>query len=222
VTRSSLPFAVALAASAGLLLAACGGGGSDSSDKIQPSATAAPTTTAPAPTTTPAQAAGPSAPTFDLPSDMKIEFSGFTSSDTTQKAVLQDATYAATAVVETEAQGNLKESANMKRFFTGEHGAALADQMIAYARTGKVASGSIRYYQPKVTVNKEADSVTVAFCEDQRKAYDKDVKTGKVNVTSPSLKSFNAWTYVMAKASSGEWQVFNYNWVHGAEQCHIG
>jgi hypothetical protein len=219
VTRSSLPIAVALAASAGLLLTACGGGGSDGSDQIQPSVTAAPTTVAASTAPPPTKPAGRAAPHFELPSDVTIDFSGFTDDDTTQKTVLQDATYAATAVVETEVLGRPKETPNFKRYFTGMHGAELADQLISYGKAGKVATGAFRYYRPQVTVNKAADSVTVAFCEDQSKAYDKDVKTGKVNVTTPSLDSFSSWTYVMSKGSSGEWQVFDYKWVQGVKKC---
>lgn len=220
MTRSSLPVAAVTAATAVLLLAACGGG-SNGSDKIDASDSPTASATASATTASPTRAAGPGAPSFDLPSDMKIDFSGFTSSDATDKVVLQDATYAATAVVEMEALGKLKETPNLKRYFTGPDGAALADQMISYAKSGKVATGTIRYYGPKITVNKAAGSVNVAFCEDQSKAYDKDAKTGKVTVTKPSLQSFNSWTYVMGKAASGEWQVFHYSWVHGVKKCQV-
>lgn len=221
VIRSTLPVAVALAASAALLLTACGGGGSDSSDTIQSAATdtASSTTTTASPSPTAAE--GPAAPDFALPSDVKIDFVAFTSTDPTEKAVLRDATYAATAVVETEALGKPQETPNLKRYFTGVHGAELADQLISYGKSGKVATGTFRYYQPKVTVNKQANSVTVAFCEDQRKAYDKDVKTGKVNVTAPTLNSFNSWTYVMDKGATGEWKVFNYSWIHGVKKCQV-
>ncbi|MFC4030140.1 hypothetical protein ACFO3J_01485 [Streptomyces polygonati] len=219
MTRSSLPIAVALAASAGLLLTACGGGGSDGSDPIQPSVTSAPATAAASTAPPPTTPAGPAAPHFALPSDVTIDFSAFTGSDTSQKSILQDATYAATAVVETEALGHPTETPNFKRFFTGVHGAELADQLISYGKAGKVATGAFRYYAPQVTVNKAADSVTVAFCEDQSKAYDKDLKTGKVNVTTPSLNSFSLWTYVMSKGSTGDWQVFDYKWVQGVEKC---
>ncbi|WP_435172526.1 hypothetical protein [Actinacidiphila sp. bgisy145] len=216
MTRSSLPVAAVTAAA--LLLAACGGG-STSSDKANSSDSPTGSASATATTASPTQAAGPTAPKFDLPSDIKVNFDGFDSSDPTNKAVLLDATYAATSVVEMEALGKLAETPNLKRFFTGDHGAALADQMISYARTGKVATGTIRYYGPKVTVNKAAGSVNVFFCEDQSKAYDKDAKTGKVTVTEPSLRSYNSWTYVMSKASSGEWQVVDYSWVHGVKKC---
>jgi hypothetical protein len=214
VTRSSLPAAAVTAAASVLLLAACGGG---SGNSASPTGSASATAT----TASPTQAPGPDAPKFAIPSDMKIDFSGFTSSDPTNKAVLLDATYAATSVVEMEALGKLAETPNLKRFFTGDHGAALADQMISYAKTGKVATGAIRYYEPKVTVDKTAGSVNVFFCEDQSKAYDKDAKTGKVTVTKPSPQSYNSWTYVMSKASSGEWQVFDYSWVHGVRKCQV-
>ena len=100
MTRSALPLAVTV--SAALLLTACGGGTSKDSAKPHPPQTPSTSVTSASPTAT--QAAGPGAPTFALPSGVKVDFSGFDGTGT-NKAVLQDATYAATAVVETEALG---------------------------------------------------------------------------------------------------------------------
>jgi hypothetical protein len=212
--------AVALAASAGLLLTACGGGGSDSSDKISTSAPPATTTTAAPTTAPPTQAEGPNAPKFNLPSDITTDFRGFTSSDPKKQAILTDAQYAATAVLEFEAKIYTKETPNFKRFWTGEHGAEFADSIISQGKDGSVITGSYPYYSPVVKTF-STGNVSVQYCEDQRKAYAKDSKTGKVTVTQPSLSDFRSWTLLMTKSSSGDWTVYNHSWIQGAKQCQI-
>lgn len=219
MTRTTLPIAVALAASAGLLLTACGGGGSGSSDKISSSAPS--TTTPPATTASPTQAAGPNAPKFDLPPDIKISFTGFDTPGSKWKDVLRDTRYVATTVLEAESQIRTSETPNVKRYFDGASGAEFADSVIAYGKTGNVATGTYRYYEPQVTDNAAAHTVTVSYCEDQRKAYDKNARTGKVHVTTPSLQDFRAWTLLMARNSAGDWQVYHYNWTQGAKKCQI-
>ncbi|MFF7158748.1 hypothetical protein [Streptomyces sp. NPDC008139] len=221
MTRSSLPIAVALAASAGLLLTACGGGGSDSSDKIQPTETV--TTAAPSATTaSPTQAAGPNAPKFDLPSDVKVDFKGFDDSDPTKKAVLTDATYAAQAVLEIEVKAHSKVTPNFSRFWTGDRGAAFADSLLAQIKGKGGITGTYHYYNPVVkTLANGGGNLSVAYCEDQRKAYSKDSTTGQAKMTTPSATDFRQWTLLMTKSSSGEWTVFDHQWLKGAKQCQV-
>ncbi|MEV6013037.1 hypothetical protein AB0M29_40525 [Streptomyces sp. NPDC051976] len=220
MTRTTLPAAVALAASTALLLTACGGGGSDSSDKIQSSATSTTATSTPTTTGSPTQAAGPGAPKFDLPSGITTDFKGFESSDPKKQAILTDAKYAALSILEFEAKVYAKETPNFKRFWTGERGAAFADSIIAQGKGGSVITGAYPYYKPVVKTI-QGGNVSVQYCEDQRKAYAKDSKTGKVTVTKPSLSDFRSWTLLMTKSSSGEWTVFNHSWVQGAKQCQV-
>jgi len=61
----------------------------------------------------------------------------------------------------------------------------------------------------------------VKVCEDQRKGYAKDSKTGAVSVTTPSLNDFEQWTLMMTKSTSGEWQVFRSDWVQGVKSCQL-
>ncbi|SEO37407.1 hypothetical protein [Actinacidiphila rubida] len=218
MTRTSLPLAVALAASAGLLLSACGGGGSNS-DKIQSSATTP--TSAPATTASPTQAASPNAPKFDLPPDIIIDFKGFDSTDPKWKDPLRDAQYVATAILEAQSKIRTSETPNVKRYFNGLQGAKFADSVIAYGKSGNVATGTYHYYKPSVKDNGAGGTVTVTYCEDQRKAYDKNAKTGKVHVTTPSLSDFRAWNFGMAKDAAGDWQVYQYKWLQGAQQCQV-
>jgi hypothetical protein len=206
--------------SGGLLLAACGGGGgSDSSDPIHP-ATTAPASAPPATTPAQTQAAGPKAPTFDIPSDITIDFKGFDAVAASNRDVVRDARYAITALLEAEATVHAKETPNFKRYWTGVPGATYADTIIARGRQGKIVTGTYRYYAPSVAKNPEGMPV-VSYCEDQRKAYAKNAHTGKVTVTTPSLSDFRAWSLIMTKDSAGDWQVANYNWQQGAKKCQV-
>jgi hypothetical protein len=217
--RSTLSVSAALAMSADLLLAACGGGGSGSTHEIQPSPTGT-THTTPSASSTPPGASAFAAPVFDLPSDITVEFRGFYSSDPKKRAVLKDATYAAKAVLEFEAKTYKKETPNFKRFWTGLHGAQYADSIISQGKDGSVITGLYPYYNP-VVKSIGGGNVSVRYCEDQRKAYSKDARTGRVMVTTPSLSDFRLWTLLMAKGPAGEWQVFNHTWIKGAKQCEI-
>lgn len=218
VTRTTLPAAVALAASTALLLTACGGGGPDSSDKVHSSAVGTPD--APTTSASSTRSAEPGAPKFDLPPDVRIEFAGFDAGGAKDKDVMRDAGYAITALLEAEATVHAEETPNFKRYWTGAPGATYADTIIARGRQGKVITGTYRYYSPRVTANAQGAQV-VSYCEDQRKAYAKDARTGKVTVTTPSLSDFRSWSLVMSRNSTGGWQVANYTWHQGARNCQV-
>ncbi|MEV6013036.1 hypothetical protein AB0M29_40520 [Streptomyces sp. NPDC051976] len=218
MTRTTLPAAVVFAASTALLLTGCGGGSSDSPDRAQSSAIGTPGT--PTTSATSTRSAEPGAPTFDLPPDVRIEFAGFDAGGGKDKDVMRDAGYAITALLEAEATVHATETANFKRYWTGLSGATYADTIIARGRQGKVITGTYRYYSPRVTPNAQGAQV-VSYCEDQRKAYAKDARTGRVRVTTPSLSDFRSWSLVMSRNSAGGWQVANYTWHQGARNCQV-
>jgi len=147
-----------------------------------------------------------------------MKFEGFDSTDPTKKALLTDATYAATAIIEFEAKTYTTETANFKRFWTGAKGAEYADSIISQGKDGNVITGTYHYYQP-VTTALATGNVSVNYCEDQREGYLKDPSTGKVFVTTPSLNDFRLWTLDMTKGAAGDWQVYGYKWVKGAKSC---
>ncbi|MFJ5614121.1 hypothetical protein ACIQCJ_32680 [Streptomyces sp. NPDC093221] len=214
MTRSSLPIAVALAASAGLLLTACGGGGSDSSDKIQPSGTV--TTAAPTATTaSPTQAAN--APTFDLPSDAKAEFTGFDASDGAKKDVLRDVKNAILTIQEAEALGK-GNTPNIKRYFMPIQAATLSDMAIAYRKSGYTITGTVKDYRPTVKFD-ASDRAQVTYCEDQSHAYDKLISTGEVQRSTPSVKDYSLWRMGLVKNEAGDWRVADYSQQKGVSKC---
>ncbi|MDF9813829.1 hypothetical protein [Streptomyces sp. SPB162] len=217
MTRSTLPIAAALTLATALALTACGGE-DKASDKIPGVPTTAPTTPAATPSATATEAG---APKFVLPPDIKIQIDGFEDADATKKAVLRDTGYAITAILEAESKIIVKETPNFKRYFTGLQGAQFADTIIEQARSGNVITGTYHYYQSNVKIL-GTGVASVAYCEDQRKGFDKVAKTGKVNTTTPSLQDFRQWTMTMSKNASGDWQVLRYTWALGAKKCQIG
>jgi hypothetical protein len=123
-------------------------------------------------------------------------------------------------VLELEAKTHTEVTPNFARFFTGDRGASYADSLLSQGRGGGVITGTYRYYQPLVKTL-QGGNLQVQYCEDQRKAYAKDAKTGKVHVTTPSVLDFRQWTLLMAKSPSGEWHVFDHTWLEGAKQCVV-
>jgi len=160
------------------------------------------------------------APVFDLPSDITTKFEGFDSTDPTKKAVLLDATYAAQAVLEMEAKQYTKVTPNFSRFFTGSFGAEFADTVLSQNADGSLITGYYHYYSP-VVESIGNGNMSVQYCEDQRKAYAKDAKTGVISVTTPSLNDFEQWTLLMTKSGAGEWTVYNHTWVQAVKSCEL-
>jgi hypothetical protein len=219
-TRASIT-AAALAAAAALLLAACGGsGGGGGSGEIKgvgkgdSSASASPSASPGGPSS------GPGRPVFDLPSDIEVKLVGFESQDAAKNEVLRDTSYAITAILEAEAKGD-PGTAAYQRYFTGLQAAEFADTIIAFGKSGKTITGIYQNYRPTVKITGKTVAA-VTYCEDQRKGYAKDRKTGKVSTTKPSLNDFSFWSMGFAKNTSGDWQVVRFERTKGAKQCQIG
>ncbi|MCX5067427.1 hypothetical protein OOJ91_16410 [Micromonospora lupini] len=209
MARPLASIAVLLAVSASLT--ACGGDTSGSAKKVEPSAA----------TVTPAaQTTGTNTPTFRFPPDLTVDIQGFESKDATESSVLRDASYAIQAILEAEAGDQTVETPNFKRYWTGPHGAEYADMIIGRIKSGKSITGTYRYYSATVKPGQGGARI-VDYCEDQREAYDKDAKTGKAAVTTPSLSDFRSWSLVLRKGAVGDWQVTTYNWVKGAKSCRV-
>jgi len=65
------------------------------------------------------------------------------------------------------------------------------------------------------------NSVEVAFCADTGKFYGKEIKTGKVLKTKPSIKDFDYYKIIMVKFPTGEalWQASKVFVETKAKQC---
>jgi hypothetical protein len=205
VTRAALPVCAALAASAALLLTACGGGGSDSADKARPSDTGTPSATATSASPSATASDGVNRPSTALPKDLTMTFDWRTTGNVTKDAVLHDGRQYVQAFNRAAALNSLKDPAY--QFYS-------RDQALTYARgqitdnikEGWAPTGLDRYDSAKVAVVSDT-SATLTFCEDQSKNYSKELKTGKVLLTTPSIGDYYRYNLLLFKdPTNGVWQ----------------
>ncbi|GHB56078.1 lipoprotein [Streptomyces viridiviolaceus] len=212
--RRTLPVAVALAASAALLLTACGDGEdkSDANDAIAGAETGG---------------AKPSAssetegvvgrPRITLPDDLKDTFQEWRAADDTQDAVLKDVAQRIDATNYAITQGNPEFSA-LSFYYTGTALGEAQDWVQSIVGDGYTITGENRYYNAKVDVFDSA-SAGVVYCEDQGKAYAKDRKSGKVFKTEVTDKSYVLYTTRLEKNGQGVWQTTKLTSQRGHESC---
>lgn len=94
-------------------------------------------------------------------------------------------------------------------------------QINEWIKGGWTAQGTRRHYDATTRSAPNGKSVEVAFCADTGKFYGKEVKTGKVLKTKPSLKDFGYYKVVMVKFPTGKglWQASKVFVETEAEKC---
>jgi hypothetical protein len=209
VKRRSLPVAAALAASAALLLTACGGGDDKSSDNDKIAG-------ADQGSKTPEQSSDPSAaPAQDkpdgvdlsLPKDMNLVFDWDKPKDKSEAAAMDDAANYLRAIYRGVDKRTTKD-ASLAAYATGDGLHYAETQINEWIKGGWTGTGTRRHYDATTRSAPNGKSVEVAFCADTGKFYGKEVKTGKVLKSEPSLKDFNYYKIIMTKypTSEGLWQ----------------
>ncbi len=133
--------------------------------------------------------------TFDWPS----------TGDATKDAVLKDGEQYIRAYTRAAAAHDLKDPAYL--FYARDDALTYAhDQISQNISKDWAPTGLDRYYSAAVSLV-AGGSATLSFCEDQSKNYSKDLKTGKVLVTTPSIGDFYQYNLLLFKdASDGVWQ----------------
>ncbi|MFF7795329.1 hypothetical protein [Streptomyces sp. NPDC007991] len=220
--RRPLPVAAALAATAALLLTACGSGDDKSSDndKIAGADQGA---------ETPKESASPSgAPAEDkpdgvdvtLPKDMNLVFDWDKPKDKNEAAAMDDAANYLRAIYRGVDKRTTKDAA-VTTYATGEGLHYAQVQINEWIKGGWTATGTRRHYDATTRSAPNGQSVEVAFCADTGKFYGKEVKTGKVLKTEPSLKDFGYYRIVMVKFPTGKslWQASKVFVETAAKKC---
>lgn len=204
-----------------LTLTACGGSDDSASDKI----TDTPSTSAPAttpPTSAPATTEAPAgAPEIKLPADVHVEITdpSATGEDAATKKAVGDLKYAITALLDGTAQGR-GDVPSMTYSYTGSAGAYWSQRITAVRKAGQTITGTYRYY--RLDAQASGAGMLSHYCEDQSKAFGKDLKTNKVKRNVPSEKSYLYYTVNLIKDAGGTWQVAQVNWTKGAKECLNG
>ncbi|MDQ0295300.1 hypothetical protein ACIPPN_04860 [Streptomyces diastaticus] len=216
VNRRLMP-AAALAASAVLLLTACGGEDKSGDDDRIAGAGGGAETSAAADANSSPEA---ERPTVKLPKDMRNVFEGGGSGDPVEEAVLRDGEGRVNSLDEAIHTRSLERPA-FGFYNTGEAARGAAVWVQGFYDDGITWTGTVRYYDRKVTVEgKKKDKAVLSYCSDESKAYNKDLKTGKTSgeVENP-VDSLVFYTTKLAKNDKGVWQTTDVYSKRGASQC---
>ena len=216
--RRSLPVAAALTATAGLLLTACGSEDEKSSanGKIagvgagngggETKASASPS---------PSQDVG--RPDLSLPGDVKEVFEGWTTGDATKDAVLKDAGFSMTAVSRAITDSDTNSPA-LSFYYDGTALVDAAEWVQTFVDNDASITGAIRYYSPTVTPSGNKTAV-VTHCADESEAFNKFLKTNKVDRSAPSDNSYVYYLSRLALNAKGVWVTTESVSKRGSKQC---
>ncbi|MFF3639577.1 hypothetical protein [Streptomyces sp. NPDC002564] len=223
MNRRTLHATAALAATAALLLTACGSGddgGSKDSDKI---AGADDGSAKPEKSENPSGAPAADKPDgvdVSLPKSMNLVFDWNKPKDKNEAAAMSDAANFLRAIYRGVDKRTTKDAA-LAAYATGGGLHYGQVQIKEWIKGGWTGNGTRRHYQATTRSAPNGDSVEVAFCADTGKFYGQDVKTGKILKTEPSAKDFAFYKVIMVKHPTGKglWQASNVSVETKAEKC---
>lgn len=211
VKRRTLPVAAALAATAALLLTACGSGDDKASDNDKIAG-------ADQGSATPTESASASgAPAEDKPDgvdvslpkgmDLTMVFDWDKPKDKNQAAAMEDTANFLRAIYRGIDKRTTNDAA-VVAYSTGDGLHYAKTQINAWIKGGWTATGTERHYDVSTRSATNGQAVEVAFCVDSSKFYGKEIKTGKVLKTEPSLADFDYFKIIMVESPTADslWQ----------------
>ncbi|MFB6554470.1 hypothetical protein [Streptomyces sp. NPDC056405] len=207
--RRSLPVATAFAATAALLLTACGGG----DDKVVGADTGRPSATAPSA----APSGSADRPEITLPKGVEDVFERWETGDAAKDAALADAARAQTAINHAITQGKT-DTPGLSFYYEGKALTTSVKWVQKWLDAGITYTGTTRYFHPKVELF-DKKSAGVSFCADESKAYNKDRKTGKVDKAPATDDSYVLYNTRLEKNEQGIWRTTDGTSVRGSETC---
>ncbi|MFR0358984.1 hypothetical protein [Streptomyces sediminimaris] len=220
--RRTLPAAAALAATAALLLTACGSGDDKSSnnDKIAGADQGSETPKGSAQSSAAPAENKPDGVDVSLPKDMHLVFDWEKPKDKNEAAAMDDAANYIRAIYRGVDKRTTKDAA-LTAYATGDGLHYAKVQINEWLKGGWTATGTRRHYNATTRSAPNGNSVEVAFCADTGKFYGKDIKTGKVLKSKPSIKDFNYYKVVMVKVPTSKalWQASKVFVETKASQC---
>ncbi|CAL9475487.1 hypothetical protein [Streptomyces sp. Tu 3180] len=214
--RRSLPVAAAFAATATLLLTACGGedGNSKANDEIA-GADTGDTGRSPSPTATAADSA--QRPEVKLPKDVTNTFDDWKTGDATKDSVLADASRRIDALAYAITQGDPDEPV-LGFYYKGDALLGAADWVQEFVKAKKSMTGETRYFKPSVNVYEE-DKATLTYCSFEGEAFVKDRKTGEAEKTPVTDNSYLLYSTRLEKSDKGVWQTAVLSSERGNDSC---
>ncbi|MFG3159302.1 hypothetical protein ACGFY8_05420 [Streptomyces sp. NPDC048232] len=208
--------AVTLTFAAALTLSACGDdsdSASNENDKVSGADTAN-DPSAPPSESAPAEA---DRPKIELPADVTYRFEWGRSGDPAKDVVLQDAEQRIRAVDMAIAEQDPLHEAY--RFYSEGEAAADSQKYIQEFVDHKArTTGMTRFYRESVHVRNDG-TASLAYCEDQSKAFNKFLDTGKTDVTSVTKDSYVVYAGTLRKSSKGVWVTERLSSERGSSKC---
>ncbi|MEV5979833.1 hypothetical protein [Streptomyces sp. NPDC052114] len=210
MNRRTMPVTAALAATAALLLTACGSG--DDGDSKDKDKIAGADENSAKPEKSEEASGAPAADKPDgvdvsLPKSMNLVFDWNKPKDKNEAAAMDDAANYMRAIYRGVDKRTTKDAA-VTAYSTGDGLHYAKVQINSRIDGGWTATGTRRHYQATTRSGPNGKSVEVAFCVDSSKFYGKEVKSGKVLKSEPSIKDFDHFKIVMVKYPTGDdlWQ----------------
>lgn len=207
--RRSLAVAAALTATAALFLTACGSGDEKSSanDKVAGAEQGTATLTKPAEPSAAAAEVKSDGVDVSLPKDINLVFDWTTPTDKNEAAAMDDAANYIRAIYH-GVDKRTSEDAAVIAYSTGGGLHYAETQIDSRVEGGWTATGTRRHYQTTTRSAANGNSVEVTFCVDSSKFYGKEVKTGKVLKSTPSIADYDHFKIVMVKFPTSDhlWQ----------------
>ncbi|MEV6884923.1 hypothetical protein [Streptomyces sp. NPDC051135] len=213
--RRPLPVAAALAASAALLLTACGGGNDKpDNDKIAGADTGK--STVPTPSTE--SSSGPTdRPEITFPEGVENRFDNWQTGDSAEDAVLSDVTQTVNAIDDAILQGNA-DSATVAYYRQGNALVSAQKWIQAWLDEDLTWTGVTRYFKPNVKVA-DKDTAAVVYCADENKAFNKNRKTGEVDRSPSDESPYITYSTQLKKNAKGVWQTTEVQSKRGDKTC---
>ncbi|MGW8725315.1 hypothetical protein ACWGNF_04650 [Streptomyces sp. NPDC055808] len=212
------PAAAAIAATAALVLTACSSNDAkpQNSDKVAGADQGGGSSTTPSAS---ASASAPSAdrPKIELPADLSYTFDWPKTGDAAQDAVLADSEQFIKAIdYAIVKQDPLQEA---YRFYSeGELAASTQGYVQEYVKAKSRVTGSYRYYNAKALVS-DHGTASLSYCQDQGKAYDLAIPTGKVDKTPVTKNSYVLYNTALRKNDRGVWITTKMLSTRGSSKC---
>ncbi|MFE2302344.1 hypothetical protein ACFXAW_29615 [Streptomyces sp. NPDC059445] len=213
--RRTLPVATAFAATAALLLTACGDG--DDSPKANDKIAGADQGSTRSTTPSASPSGNADRPDITLPSDVQDEFDGWKTGDSTKDAILADAGRAQTAMNDAIIKGT-SDTPGLAFYYKGKALTSSVKWVQKWLDVEITYTGTTRYYSPKVEIF-DSKSAGVSYCADETKAYNKDRKTKKIDRTPAGNDAYVLYNTRLEKTAEGVWQTSDGTSVRGSKTC---
>lgn len=209
-----LTTAAAAAVASAFLLTGCGSddGDAKANDEIAGADTGGEISASPSTDTT----SSSDRPKIELPSDLTYTFEWPKTGDGDKDAVLDDSRQFIKAVdMAIAEQDPLNEA---YRFYSEGTAAAGSQEFIQeFVDHKDRITGKKRYYDAKVQVND--GTAGLVYCEDQNKAYNKSLKTGKTAVTPESKDNYVLYNSRLRVNKEGTWVTETLTSHRGSSVC---